>query len=274
MTGMLISRSSPPYTLASIYLAQTRSINTIDMGVSYSTARWIAPASFVYDFIAQQYGMQSKPSMLDVHNANLSFWSPQPYFIAAFFFPQQLFQLYWLYRLWKLDPSKPGEAAELSPMVKFAPYYALGNVCIGTWMFAWNSSHLELSNIFVCINSAAQLFFISTQLDRMNTASTSSWLTHVVSKTFAGIGVLDFLHNTSVAYFKDVPPSTAIKAVTGLGFAGLAAGSDWIFGACLVYDLVALSVGQRVYNGAAWSGLLGAFAVGTAAIVGLRNYVM
>jgi hypothetical protein len=40
------------------------------------------------------------------HYANLSFFKPQPLFIAAFFFPQQLFQLGWLYRLYKLDPTK------------------------------------------------------------------------------------------------------------------------------------------------------------------------
>ena len=51
--------------------------------------------------------------MLDVHNANLSFWSPMPQFIGGFFFPQQLFQLAWLYRLYKLDPKKPVERTEL-----------------------------------------------------------------------------------------------------------------------------------------------------------------
>lgn len=36
-----------------------------------------------------------------------------PYFIGGFFFPQQLFQLAWLYRLYKLDPKKPAERTEL-----------------------------------------------------------------------------------------------------------------------------------------------------------------
>lgn len=36
-----------------------------------------------------------------------------PYFIGGFFFPQQLFQLAWLYRLYKLDPKKPVERTEL-----------------------------------------------------------------------------------------------------------------------------------------------------------------
>ncbi|KAK5167486.1 uncharacterized protein LTR77_007185 [Saxophila tyrrhenica] len=243
------------------------------MGVSLSTARWLAPASFAYDFAAQQYGIFSSPTMKEIHDRNLSFFSPQPYFIAGFFFPQQLFQLAWLYRLWKLDSKSPAEKKELDQIVKFVPYYALGNVCIGTWMFFWNSEQLKISNLFVILNTTAQLYYVFTQLEPMNTKSWSSILTHVVSKTFAGIGVLDLLHNTSVAYFKDDMPSTAVKVGTGLAFAGLSAVSDWIFGGCLVYDLVGLSVGQAAYSqDKSWSGMLGGFAVGSAAIVGLRNW--
>lgn len=64
-----------------------------------------------------------------------------------------------------------------------------------------------------------------------------------------------------------------VKVGTGLAFAGLSAVSDWILGGCLVYDLVGLSVGQAAYSSdKSWSGLLGGFAVGSAAIVGLRNW--
>lgn len=102
------------------------------MGLSLSTARWVAPASFAYDFALQQYGLLHKPTMKDVHDANLSFWSPNPYFIGAFFFPQQIAQLVWMYKLWKLDEKKPAEAKELAEIKKFVPVYALGNVCIGS----------------------------------------------------------------------------------------------------------------------------------------------
>lgn len=54
--------------------------------------------------------------MKDIHDRNLSFFSPQPYFIAGFFAPQQLLQLAWLYRLSKLDSKKPNERAELDQM--------------------------------------------------------------------------------------------------------------------------------------------------------------
>ena len=101
----------------------------------------------------------------------------------------------------------------------------------------------------------------------MNTKSTSSVLTHIVSKTFAGIGVLDLLHNTSAAFFRNESASTMVRVLTGVGFGVGGAFSDWIFGGCLVYDLVALAVGQS----GSWRTLLGAYAVGTAGIVTARN---
>ena len=138
-------------------------------------------------------------------------------------------------------------------------------------MVAWNSNRLDISNIFVCINSFAQLAFISAKLGPMNTRSTSSILTHIVSKTFAGIGVLDFLHNTSAAFFRNQPAPLAVKILTGVGFGLGGAASDWIFGGSLVYDLVALAVGQRGIGDTSWSNLLAAYSVGTAAIVVGRN---
>jgi hypothetical protein len=113
------------------------------MGMSYSTAKWVAPVSFVIDFAAQQYGMLATPNMKDIHDANLSFFSPQPFFIAAFFFPQQLFQLGWLYRLYKLDPTKSdAERQELDQLVDFVPYYSVGNLCIAGTLVALSKKSL------------------------------------------------------------------------------------------------------------------------------------
>ena len=137
-------------------------------------------------------------------------------------------------------------------------------------MVFWNLSRLDISHIFVTINSAAQLYYVTQKLGPMNTNSTSSVLTHIVSKTFAGIGVLDFLHNYSAGFRVGEAPSTMIQALTGVGFGVASAFSDWIFGGCMVYDLVALSVGQRSIN-RDWSNLLGAYAVGAAGIVAARN---
>jgi len=238
------------------------------MGITHSTARVIAPLSFVYDFVAQQFGIFGTPSMMDIHKRNLAAFSPRGEFIAGFFAPQQVFQLVWLYKLWNGRTSATSD--ELDQMVDFAPWYTLGNVCIGTWMFFWNSENLKTANIFVIINTLSQLTYIATRLKPMNTKSTNSVLTHVVAKTFAGIGVLDLLHNTSAAYFVGVPPSSTVKLLTGAGFAAAGAMSDWIFGGCLVYDLIALSVGQT----GSWSQLLGGYAAMTAGIVGLKNWFM
>ena len=134
-------------------------------------------------------------------------------------------------------------------------------------MVAWNSSNLKLAHCFVTINTLTQLYYMIAKLQPMDRRSTSSILTHIVSKTFAGIGVLDFLHNGSVAFFKDQPATLAVKVLTGLGFGLASAASDWIFGGCLVYDLVALAVGQK----GDWRTLLGLYAVGSAGIVTAKN---
>ncbi|KAK1754257.1 hypothetical protein QBC47DRAFT_325421, partial [Echria macrotheca] len=242
------------------------------MGVSHSTARWLAPLSFAVDFAAQSYGMLSTPNMKDIHDANLSFFSPQPFFIGGFFLPQQIFQAIWLYRLcWRSSETPDAGAQDVSTMVDYSPFYALGNFCIATWMIFWNQSDLKTSNAFVVINSLAQLYYVFGRLPQMNLQSTNSILTHIVAKTFAGIGVLDLLHNGSVAYFNHQTPSLAVKILTGLGFGLLATSSDWILGGCLVYDLVALMVGQRQYGNEGWCNLLALYAGGTAAIVALKN---
>jgi hypothetical protein len=140
-------------------------------------------------------------------------------------------------------------------------------------MFFWNANDLKTSNIFVIVNTVAQLAYVATRLKPLNTSSTNSILTHIVAKTFAGIGVLDLLHNTSAAYFVDEAPTTAIKVLTGLGFAAASVTSDWIFGGCLAYDLVALAVGQSARD-STWAGLLGAYAAGSAAIVAAKNLIL
>jgi hypothetical protein len=70
-----------------------------------------------------------------------------------------------------------------------------------------------------------------------------------------------------VAFFKGQSATTAIKVLTGLGFEWASAASDWIFGGCLVYDLVALAVGQK----GDWRTLLSLYAVGAAGIVTTKN---
>lgn len=100
------------------------------MGNSQSIVRYLAPASFLFDFAAQQYGIFSSPNMVDIHERNLAAFSPMPQFIGGFFFPQQMFQLAWLWKLWK----QSGNAQENAMMNKFAWVYSLGNFCIGSML--------------------------------------------------------------------------------------------------------------------------------------------
>lgn len=78
---------------------------------------------------------------------------------------------------------------------------------------------------------------------------------------------MDFLHNGSIAFFKDQPATTTVKVLTGVGFGLASAGSDWIFGGSLVYNLIALAMGQK----GDWGKLLGVYALGAAGIVAARN---
>ena len=134
-------------------------------------------------------------------------------------------------------------------------------------MIFWNTERLKIAHVFVTINSLSQLYYMWAKLQPMNTRSTSSILTNIVSRTFAGIGVLDLLHNGSVAFAKDEPVTMTIRVLTGLGFGLASLASDWIFGGCLVYDLVALAIGQS----GSWRNNLLAYAAGSAAIVAAKN---
>lgn len=135
-------------------------------------------------------------------------------------------------------------------------------------MLFWNSDRLDLSFIPVIINTSAQLYYVFTKLPPMDTKSTASILTHIVSKTFAGIGILDVLHNGAAAFAVNEPAPLLAKILTGAFFIPVAAMSDWILGGCLVYDLVALTVGQS----GSWGTLLGIYAGVCAGLVGLKNW--
>lgn len=75
--------------------------------------------------------------------------------------------------------------------------------------------------------------------------------------------MLDFLHNGSIAFFKDYPATLPVQVLTGMAFGLASAASDWFFGGCLVYDLVALAVDRK----GDWGRLLGVYALGAAGIV-------
>lgn len=115
---------------------------------------------------------------------------------------------------------------------------------------------LKTSNVFIIINSLAQLYYISVTLPPMDIHSTNSILSHIVAKSFAAISILYLLHSSSSAYFDGyMMPNTVVKVLTAVFFCSLASLSDWVFGECLVYCLVALALGLKKYGDARWSNL-------------------
>lgn len=104
--------------------------------LSLAAARWLAPASLAANVAAQTYGILSTPSMKDVHDANLAFFSPQPALVAAFFLPQQLVSLAWLRLLWKAKTPGGGDNEaqdrDTATMLAYAPFFIFGNLCIAS----------------------------------------------------------------------------------------------------------------------------------------------
>jgi hypothetical protein len=86
-----------------------------------------------FDFVAQNYGMLSNPNMKQIHDKHPAAFAPQPFSILGFFGPQQILQLVWLRELWRRE----GEVERGT--LRYVPWYALGNVMIGVWMFLWVS---------------------------------------------------------------------------------------------------------------------------------------
>ncbi|RXK42333.1 hypothetical protein M231_00323 [Tremella mesenterica] len=246
------------------------------MGISASTARVLAPLSFVIDFAAQTYGMSATPNMKQIHDSNPCAFSPYPFAIAGFFGPQQILQLVWLRELFR-----PDNQVELGTR-RFVPWYALGNFCIAGWMFLWKDNNLKGSSIPVIINTLTQTYYVFFLRDKTPNTYQAK-LTNIINITFAGIGILDIFHNVTAAFFPRIPPTLLVKIATSIGGPLTALASPLLFGACMAYDLMGLAIGQHELaskalnglgggGGEGWARLLGGVGMATAAIVGLRGY--
>ncbi|KAJ9121631.1 hypothetical protein QFC22_002251 [Naganishia vaughanmartiniae] len=237
------------------------------MGVSLSTAKVITTSTFAYDFLVQQWAiLLSKPDMKVVNDRNPGAFSPMPYFIGGYFFPQQILQAFWLREFFR--PASQVSSYQLD----LAPFYALGN-----------SEKLKTADWFVIVNTLQSLYWVYFRR-AMNPTTYQEKLTNAVAISFAGVGILDFLHNTSIAYFPRQAPSFAVKAAAVIGFPLLAWFSPVAMGLCLVYDSVGVSIGQYQlanktvgsYGGGGgydWAKLMGLTAAVTAAVVGVRYQI-
>jgi len=136
--------------------------------------------------------------MEDIHNKNPGSFAPHPYAIGGFFSMQQIIHLLWIREFYRADNEVE------SSLVRYAPYYAWGNVMIGIWMFFWvrrlpkrplgntplilskNADNLKGSMIPVCLNTAAQCYYVFA-LRTKNPNTYQSRLTNINAITFAGM---------------------------------------------------------------------------------------
>ncbi|EGO05356.1 hypothetical protein SERLA73DRAFT_14565, partial [Serpula lacrymans var. lacrymans S7.3] len=210
-------------------------------------ARILALGSFVANFSCQLYGMLTTPNMKQVADENHYAYSPNPFFIAAFFAMQTVLQLLWIKNLFVVSSAGPSPKYEHKPsQMAYVPIYALGNICIAAWMVFWISQKFWVSQAFVTVNTLVQLYAVFYLLGPSSPFALSgvNFLTHIVAKTFAGIGVLDFLDNGAVAMGYAGSPSTPVQILTVVLLSLLAASSDVLFGICIFYNALALLVGQ------------------------------
>jgi len=246
------------------------------MGVSLSTAQIIVPVSWVYNFAVNNWAiLVSDPNMKVVNDRNPGAFSPIPYAIGTWFGPQQILELLYIKELFY--PSG-GKVEQVS--LSLAPCFALGNLMIGTWPFFWNAERLQLADLFVIVNTLQSLYWVyAKRAPRPNTWQQK--LANAVGVSFAGIGVLDFLHNTSIGFFTRQSPSTAVKWSALLGFPIASYLSPVSMGLSFVYNQVAIALGQWSLasgsldgfgggGGYEWAKMMGLGAVATAAVVGLR----
>lgn len=91
--------------------------------------------------------------MKEIADRNHAAFSPNPMFIAGFFFPQIVLQGYWY--VTDILYGKPRQET-----LDYVPIFALGEVAIGLWMFFWQKEQFMASQACVVVNSLAQLYAV------------------------------------------------------------------------------------------------------------------
>lgn len=141
------------------------------------------------------------------------------------------------------------------------------------------------------VNTLMQLFAVARLPPLTSTSSRLMLLTHMVAKTFAGIGVLDFIDNGGVVMVSPIPsirvsinltspqgyrapPSALVAGLTYALFPLATAVSTPFFGSILLYDVLGIMVGQRGVLGAGrWTTGLGCTAVAMGGIIGAKIFL-
>lgn len=117
---------------------------------------------------------------------------------------------------------------------------------MAAWMIFRTKEWFWAAQLMVTINIVIQLFviyvvFIPFYLE-------GAYHTHLVARSFAGITILDFLDNGSVALGCSGPPPVPVQILTVVLFTFLAMRCSPCFACFLFYDVLALFAGQPTWR--------------------------
>ncbi|KAF8435639.1 hypothetical protein L210DRAFT_3550236 [Boletus edulis BED1] len=235
---------------------------------SISVWRGIVSLSFLLNVACQlYYGLFATPSIKQVADAHHSAFSPNPYFITAFFIVQFIAQYFFVIGLFAVTttPDEPTLSERFFRFVRLTPasskstlvtrtnqiYYspalALGNLLHVVWTVLWMQEQFWSALPIITINTLLQ-FFAGVAFGPFDPRFNSEYdfPAHVISKLAAGVGCLGIIDTATTAAGYASPPSAAIQVLTVFLFVKLALIPElngfWL--CSILFDLLALCAGQ------------------------------
>ncbi|TFK42058.1 hypothetical protein BDQ12DRAFT_351912 [Crucibulum laeve] len=249
------------------------------------TARRFVVTSFFALFSCVLSGSSQVRVLFTEHNYPWAPYFPNKIFVWIFAAFQIMLQAIWLGTMFRIDPTgdstsprvrrRRGESIspieeqglmddpelELGDMREellepepsqfaYVPYYIVANIWMGAWSVTWLSGRHIIAQFFLSLNAATHIFglFWVLYAKRKHSLCRENFLTHLVAKTSCGLAVLYMWKNWGS--IDDItPPSTPETVQTGVIFVLLTicSGPDPTLGIALLYDLLALMIGQPEY---------------------------
>lgn len=93
---------------------------------SLAAARWLAPACFALNVVAQVYALFSSARAKKGDDEHVASFSPQLLFLGGVFLSLQSFQVVWLWELWRAG-SRRAKVVDHA-MSDFHPFYCVANL--------------------------------------------------------------------------------------------------------------------------------------------------
>jgi len=200
-------------------------------------ARAVVVLSLLINIATLLYSILASPNVREVAQENRYAFTPSSWFVLAFFGAHVLLQLWWIARLFHATEDT---AARLNAL-GYVPVYFVGALALGGWTLLYTHKYFFIATLFALFNFVVHIHPLVT----LPLATRGNLSTQLVAKTFGGIVILLFLDTAGVALGIHTPPSVLVKALFGVFFGLAVLTTDPLFGACLVYDLVALWFNQR-----------------------------